>query len=1305
MVLIEGYTIKEKLFESSRTTVYRGIKDKENLAVIIKVLKLEYPTPEEITKFKREYELGKHLNIEGVVKTYYVEKCHNTFALVLEDFGGESIAKMISTKKMDLLDFLKISSKAAKILGNIHKNNIIHMDIKPHNIVVNLPDDEIKFIDFGLSSQLSREKFEITKGRIHGGTYKYISPEQTGFLNRAVDYRTDIYSLGATFYEMLVGVPPFNSKDEVYLINCHIAQNPIPPIEVDKNIPKVLSDIIMKCLAKDPDERYKSAYGLYYDLLDCLFLLEKTGNIEEFQIANNDVYDKLHISQKLYGREYEIAILLYAFDRISAGDAGIMTVSGFSGIGKTSLIHEIRKPVACQNAYFIEGKFDLHKRNIPYSALIQAFNDLVPQLFTESEEETFLLKEKFLKIFGNNGQIIIDLFPKFEMIIGKQNPLEHVSAEEQQNRFNFALLNFIKLLARKEHPLVVFFDDMQWADIGTLNLLKQILSDKEIGYLFIIGAYRDNEVNLSHPLITTIKEIEKTVTIFTNIKLQPLDFDNINSLVSDSFFTKKETTRELTEIIIRKTGGNPFFIDKFLVNLYEKKLIDFDFEEGWIWNIDKIKEFEITENVVELMIEKITNLKPETIITLKLASCIGNVFDLKTLSIVNGKSLRENAVDLWEALEEGLIFPIDNTYKFYQDQSPEIVDLFIVNLGEQSYKVLDLSVSYKFAHDKIRFAAYSLFSKEEKNKTHYKIGWMLITHYSRKNQLDEEIFDIVNHFDLCIDLIKTETEKYMLAELNLQAGLKAKESAAFNSALKYFSLGVDLLPQNCWIDKYDITSNLYIERAELEYLNGNLKEAKFFFDIALNNCKTVYEKIRVYGLLINYYNAITKFEDLKKTAMEAFKLLKISFPKKVNRFNIFIELLKIKRKLNKKKPDDLMNLPLIKNQQKIAILDIFVKTIAPCYFIDTNLFFILIAKMIAFSLENGLSEHCSFSFVCYGIYLCGTGDIKKGSLFGKLSIEILNKFNSISLKPKVLLLYSSFISCWIENFDKSIDYLIQSYKNGFQIGDLQYISYSINIIFTTYFIKGMDIDFLLEEFTKYSKTSQLLNQQVSVIFYIWGQMVLNLKGKSKDKLMLIGNYLDEEVVVPHFIKNKIYAPLAAYYTCKMFLYFLFREYKTILELAKNEKIINEGMFGTNVIPLFYFIYGLSIAGNFSNFSDKEKKKYMKKLKEIENKFTKWTFYCPSNHAHQYYLIKAEINRILNKEQEAMAYYDKAIESAQTYDFTHIEGIANELAANFYVSKKMDKISKSYFRESYYCYLKWGADAKINDFEKTYVFMK
>ncbi|MBF0442792.1 MAG: serine/threonine-protein kinase PknK, partial [Oligoflexales bacterium] len=807
---IDGYTIKEKIYISSRTVVYSGIKDDDKKNVIIKTTYQANPSDREIARLHYEYQLLGSMNVPGIVRPVELIQYQTSHALILEDFGGQSLNNFIKIGEgIDLKIFFRISIEILKILSLIHSKGITHKDICPQNICWDKNRNLVKIIDFSIASCISQELFGTSADGVIEGSLPYLSPEQTGRINRNLDYRSDFYSLGITFFELLTGQLPFYADDAIGWAHAHIAKQ-LPAIhEIRQDIPPVLSKIIAKMCAKNPDERYQSSFGILSDLNNAYQFWIMKGVSFDFIIGDHDVPDHFQIPQKLYERGHEYEYLINLFNNVSCGSSEILMITGQSGIGKSALVKEVKGPIVTRSGYFIEGKFDQFKRNIPYSAITDAFNDLTKQILSESPEKIQNWKKTILQALGVNGRIITDLIPELIKLIDVQPEIVECKPTEAQNRFDTTFSDFVRAITSGNRPIVIFLDDLQWADSSSLLIIAKIITSSDIHNLMVVGAYRHNEVKPSDPLILSLEEIRRNKKVH-EIILNPLSESSIFTMVAETLHLKENDVSQLSEVVFRRTDGNPFFIGEFLKNLYREGWLFFDNNKGsWNWDINKVKAADAPENVIDFLIGRFKKLPNETIELLKIAACIGNYFDLKTLKTISNTPINSLAKKLWPALHQGIIIPLNDTYKLVQQAQTT------------AYLQYDtINVFYKFQHDRVQQTAYSLIDKSQKATLHLNIGEMLLQ-FSDKKQIEERIIEIVRHINEGIVLVNDDKRKISYAALNLQAAKKAKDSMAYDSAYNYLSIAGKLLPAGSWESGYQLAFDIHKESAECAYLSGN----------------------------------------------------------------------------------------------------------------------------------------------------------------------------------------------------------------------------------------------------------------------------------------------------------------------------------------------------------------------------------------------------------------------------------------------------------------------------------------------------
>ena len=1327
MLDIPGYQIFAQIYESTNSLVYRGIREFDRLPIILKLLKEELPTPAQMLRYQQEYQISKTLNLSGVVKAYSLEKYQNSLAIIFEDVGAESLILWREQRQITLAEFLPIAVKIVEILGQIHSVNIIHKDINQSNIVVNLKTGELQIIDFGISTVLSVENPTLKNPNVLEGTLAYIAPEQTGRMNRAIDYRADFYSLGATFYELLTNRLPFEGNDALELVHSHIAKQPTPPQEVNPEIPKPLSDLVMKLLAKTAEERYQSTWGIQADLELCLTQLQTQGKIEEFAIAQHDISDKFQIPQKLYGRETEIERLLAAFERVagslqeeaesatsetqpsptSRSHSEMMLVFGYSGIGKSALVQEIYKPLTRKKGYFIAGKFDQFQRNIPYSAVIKAFQELMRHLLAESEAKLQQWRQKILAAVKVNGQVVIDVIPELELIVGKQPELSELPPAESQNRFNLVFHNFIRVFCKPEQPLVIFLDDLQWADSATLQLLQLIMTDAEMQYLFLIGAYRDNEVSAAHPLMLTINEIQKTGCVINSISLLPLKLNDVNQLIADTLKCDLQKVHSLTDLVLQKTQGNPFFINEFLKSLYAEKLLKFGATPpafpgsrgsvpaiapggaengGWHWDLEQIQAKGITDNVVELMAGKIQKLSQPTQQLLKFAACIGNQFDVKTLAIVSENSLKATNNQLLEAIRETLIIPIGDDYKLLEFEQ----------FGE------DLTVYYKFLHDRVQQAAYSLIPEPEKQVVRYRVGQLLLEN-TAPEQREQKIFDIVNHLNFGSELIASQSERNELAALNLLAGIKAKASAAYISALDYFAAGRQLLSADSWQTQYDLTLNLYQEAAEAAYISTDFELMDELANPVLQQAKTVLDKVKVYQAKILAQLAQSQLRQAVDTALSVLELLDIHFPKQPTPADIQVALQATQAALAGREIEDLIDLPLMTDPDKLAALQVISSTIAAAYFSFPQILPLFVFKQVNLSLKYGNAPYSLPAYANCGLFLSAIfNDIESGYRFGELALNLLDRINSSEVKAETLHIVNGFVKHSKESVRKTLKLSQDAYAIGLESGDIEYACHAASMYALHAYFIGKELTEFEREMAAYSDMMRQLKQEADLNFNeIYRQAVLNLMDRSENPCKLIGEAYNEDIQLPLMVQVNNRSAVYIIYLQKTILCYLFGEFAEAVKYADLAAQDLAGVVGSLLAPLFYFYDSLVRLAVYFELNQSNREQILEQVTVNLERLKVLATHAPMNYLHKVELIEAELCRIKGQNFEAMDWYDRAIATARENEYLNEESLSYELAAKFYISNNKTLIAKTYLQNARYYYLHWGASAKVKDLDTRY----
>ena len=1301
---IQNYSIEEIIHQSDRTLVYRGQNTENERPIVIKLMGNKYPSFSELVQFRNQYAIALNLDIPGIVKPYALKRYKNGYALIMEDMGGFSLAENRQQLPLSLQLFLDISLQLAEILHHLHQNQIIHKDIKPANILIHPETKQVKLIDFSISSLLPKETLSVQPPNFLEGTLAYLSPEQTGRMNRGIDYRSDFYCLGVTFYELLTGKLPFESEDPLELVHAHIAKIPSPVTSHQSpvtgySIPTVLSDIVMKLMAKNAEDRYQSALGLKYDLEKCRSQWQETGQIELFKLGEEDRSDRFLIPEKLYGRDKEVQALLDAFERVAnpptpptplskggvsdnppmsplskGGFRGVemILVAGFSGIGKTAVVNEVHKPITRAQGYFIKGKFDQFNRNIPFSAFVQAFRDLMGQLLGESDAKLQQWKEKIIEAVGENGQVLIDVIPELERIIGEQPSVAELRGREAQNRFNLLLEKFIGIFTTKEHPLTLFIDDLQWADSASLNLLKVLMGENQIGYLLLLGAYRDNEVFPAHPLMLTLAELEGQNTRISTITLPPLSVGDINQLVAETLSCSLELAAPLTDLVYQKTKGNPFFTTQFLKGLHEDGLIVFNQHLGY-WECDRVQvqDAALTDDVVEFMAERLHKLPDRTQSILKLAACIGNQFDLELLAIVWDTSSEKAAAALWSSLREGLILPESEAYKFFQGMDDE-------NLADA------IDVNYRFLHDRVQQAAYSLIPEAQKASVHLEIGWRLYQNIPAA-QRNENIFAMLESLNRGRSRVTTESDREQIARLNLSAAQKAKNATAYEAALEYCTIGIELLSAKPWEEQYDLCFSLHLAAGENAYLISEFDRGDRFGKELVENGNNLLDRCRGYNLKIHVAIARVEFSEALDLGLNVLGQLGIELPENPP---------------DNLEPEFYRHLPITKEPQVLLAASILGEVTHLAYVMNPQLFLSAIFALMHLSAKSGNTPNSSLAYSYYGMHLCcNTPKVDLGYQFSKMGLQLLDRFDSRAFKSESLNSFNGHVRHWKEHARECLEPLKEAFACGRESGELVFSGYAIMHYLVFLLAVGQPLEFVKQEFDKYlpALAAQKLEYHVRYC-KIWLDANLKLLGESDDR----EDSFDTESIIPLLLEQNNRTTLASAYISRSMLLYLLLEPEQALAQAEAAESYLSAAAGMLKLSLHNFYYSLALLAAYPQAKPQQQQDYRDRLAVNQEKMAIWAHHAPMNFQHKYDLVEAEKLRVLGGDRyEIMPLYERAIDGAKENGYLQEEALANELAAQFYLDWGKEKHAALYIQEAYYCYARWGAKAKVKDLEERY----
>ncbi len=1295
MLNLADYKVKEVIFKNGDSTIYRGIRNSDNCPVIIKLLNREYPSSRELSAFAREYEIMDELFGDGIMKVYSIIKCNNSLAIIMEDIGGESVASVLKSIKVGITEKLSLAIQMAQSLHQVHQQGIIHKDVNPANFIWNYKTNNVKIIDFSISAELIREASQSIDPNILEGTLNYISPEQTGRTCRPIDYRSDLYSLGITFYEVFTGQLPFTGDDESEIVYGHIAKTPISPKEINPEIPEALSQIIMKMILKTAEERYQSALGVKMDLEYCLQMLGEEREIVGFIPGEVDVPDRFEIPHRLYGREEEIRIMLDGFEKAAKGHCELLMVGGFPGMGKTSLIQELRKNVNDKKGYFISGKCNQLECKIPYYAMIQAFRAMIKQLLAESQSNLDNWKLRLMDALGSNGQVILDIIPELEQIMGPQPKVAELNPLEAQNRFQIVFLEFIKAFADHEHPLVVFLNDLQWSDASTLELLKYILGAGDAEHIYLIGAYRDNELYEGHPLLQLFKDLGNIQqgfnTPYCHVTLKPLEPDAVNLLISDTIHCGPDDVKPLTEIIMSKTKGNPFFINKLMNTLYIQGAFTFLPEKGrWEYDLKKVEAVEISDNVVEFLVKDLELLPADTLDILKLAACIGNQFSMAMISQISKKSVEALGRDLWIAIEKEIILPLNNNYRLIKAQ-----------VGIKGSH--DFDVTLCFAHDRIRQAVQSLIPENENCEIHLSIGREYLKAFKETNRTDS-IFNLVSHLNIGRSLITEGTERGEIAYLNAFAGNRARKSGAFRVAASYFDTAEGLITEEEWAKIPGNLIKLKLEHATCALLSGDLLKADGLCEQLSRLAATNIDR----GAVSNIKAQILEFQGRPFDAIEEIRqcllLFDLSLPKNEQEIRVKIQegVMKMQDFLAKTPVEELVNLPEMEAPDKIMVMQLIYQMLPPAHQINPPLYMLASLTMFEMTCTYGTSLLSCKCFTDCGVVLVTMfRDYQTSYRIGKVAFTLLNKYNAEALKSAVYF-GLTLSSHWRAHYSENLRYYDMAYRSGLETGDIQHASYALSHKVHLLMWVGKNLTELKQET---ESAIAVLDRTKTALPLLMAKIVNHaIKKFQTVPEKEDGTAFEKE---DHEMLVNIENTRDQAFLCRFFQY---NAYENIIlgnmEAAEKWNNMADELIYARLsdfrIPDHYLFRALILIDKWQTATDEEKSVIKETLADIQQRMKIWAENCPENFAHKYYLLTAQTAIIENESLDTIVgLFEKALDTIGNNDFIQFKALVNELYGRLWLDRGNETAGKAYIREAEYLYRQWGGYRKVAQLKKQY----
>jgi predicted ATPase/signal transduction histidine kinase len=1285
------YHLDGRLHESPHIVVHRGHRIADGQRVVLKAVRPESATPERLAVLTSEFHLLSRLSVPGVIRALSLERSGSSLALVMEDVGGSTVARHLERGSLAVEATLRLTIRVAEILGRLHRLGVTHMNVNPTNIVWNRHTDEVRLIDFGVAATAAAVDLDSRHWDAGECDLAYISPEQTGRMNRAADSRTDLYSLGVMLYRMLTGQPPFDSDDPMELVHAHLARRPVPPREIpgpagvsdgDRPTPsavgRLVSDITMRLLEKNAEDRYQTAWGLKADLEYCLAHLDDMPPRAVVKLGRHDVSDRLHIPQKLYGRERELAKLKSVADA-SIGHARLVLVCGGSGVGKSALVRELQKPITARRGYFIEGKFDQYKGNAPYSAWIQAFNELVSLYLLESEGELAAHKARILEYVGDAGRVLTDVIPNLELVIGPQPQVPEIGGREARNRFTHVFRGFVRAVARPGHPVVVFLDDLQWVDAASLGLLQVLLTESSGQDLILIGAYRDSEVERSHQLRGCIRSLRAASVKVDQILLANLSRRCVGELVSDALHCTAPVSRPLAELIHAKTAGNPLFIHHMLRSLYDEHLLLFDADrQEWTWEMPELRARDITDNVVELMIAKVRKYPKAEQDLLRLAACIGSRFHLTMLGAVAQLGEGTAQALLRRALDEGLLIPVKD--------------------------------DYKFAHDRIHQACYSLIPVAENRSVHLRIGRNLMAHTTLSDR-DEHIFEIVDQLNPVSDLVTDRSERIELAELNLVAGRRAKSATAYESALRYLRLGLRLLPEDAWASHYLTCFELHVLAGECEYLTGGLESAGDHLDVALSNAASSVDRARVFALKIVISTTTGQYLAAKDWGLKALRDLGLNLPAlgdvdalKAARDREFALYRRLRKTVD---IASLARAPHVDDPTLQACITIYERIWIALYFIDQRLLALLEVQLLNLLMQRGNPPRASFVYVCVNPPLITQlRDYEGAHAFGRVGLELDRSDGNPGFTAMNMWGFAALLNHWHQHVRTNREVELEAIRRGEEVGDVICVENARWNLIRDMLFDGSQ---LAETIAVCAESIAYCRRMNDVGFALFlnalKHVALLLQGATVGPESLDSAGFSERDFWETMERIRFLPALAHLQIFKSAALFLLGRDAEAEKLLSTPEDRIAWASGQEHITLFTFYRSLMLCRQNSRSGNRKPRgKWLATIRQNQQQMKEWADNCPANFLNKYLLVEAELARLQAREAEAVRLYDRAISQAMDSGFLHEAALGHELAARFWTDSGNPLYARTHLLEALHSYALWGAQAKVRQLEEEYADM-
>jgi len=1099
---LPGYQIGPLLSAGSRFLVFRGVEQSSDRPVVLKTNRNPYPTDRDLAAQQRAYEIARELTGDVVVAHLALLRHGHARVLVTEDFGAESLDRYLREQgSPDTELALELAIALSDVLAGLHRQGVVHKDIKPSNILWNAQRKQLRLNDLELCSRLRQESVPLGTEQTLVGTLTYIAPEQTGRMNRSVDNRADLYAAGITLYELFAGAPPFVADDPKELIHAHLARPPPDLAALRPDLPASAVAIVSRLLEKNPEARYATAAGLAGDFRRVLSGL-RGGDIAEFALGADDVWGRFTLPDRLYGREAETRVLLEALASAAGGRRRSLLVTGYSGVGKSALINEIQVPLVARHGWFCAGKFDQFRRDQPYLAWREVLASLTRQLLAQSEDHLSTLRTELDRQLAGNSGLIAELVPGLEVLFGSQKPPPSVGPAEAQARFDQAFRTFLRVLARPEHPLVLFVDDLQWADLASLQLFESLASDSSPAHLLVLGAYRDNEVSAGHPLTASLGRLETLGRRPAMLSLPPLSVGDVTAIVSDTLHLDAAAVAPLSQLVFEKTGGNPFFVRQFLSALEADGLIEFSPVDGrWRWDLAAIAQQSHTENVVAFMSARIRELAPETAHMLQRAACLGATFDLRALMRICDETGVQVVSELDQALDKGLLLPQGDDYR---------LALADARLAADSGRGSSVNPRYAFLHDRVQQSAHESIDPADRAAIHLRIARGIRSQFGSECS-PQQALEVMEHLSESLVQLSDPEERLGFARLCLLAGQRAKAAMAIEPAVHYLDMGRTLLPADAWDRESGLALDLHLEGADACYISERYPEAEALAQRVLDRSDVLQKRVMAHNIRIGIGVAQSRYVEATLLGLDVLEQeLGVRLPRRAGLPRVLLGILHTRIALGGRRPSDLLALPEMTDPRARAAVAILMKSATNAYWGSPNLVPLIAGQMVRLSLRQGNIGLSAYGYALFGMIITNTVDaVDAGYDLGRLAMELLERTGDRHLVGKTGLLWHGFIRHAKDPLRVCAADTLDCYDHALDAGDVENAVYCGTVAYYADLLAGRSLEWVQQRYRDHIPA--LLDSaqaQTTFTLKVWMQVAANLAADDKVESKTVGELID-----------------------------------------------------------------------------------------------------------------------------------------------------------------------------------------------------